>query len=302
MPSFRKAKNQAARAVTQRIAVGSARHDNRNDGKVHSFGTARAYEQALTGAGKWLKVKFNNQSLERMTTEQALQYLRQRAETVRQKTLDLDRQALQILPGVGKLERVKSRLDPSPLETGGRAYTPAQVQMVAAAQSKHHALATEIAHAAGLRGHELLTLRRADKREASTHREWLPERFEGRPHSVRYTVDGKGGLVREVILPGHLAERLEARLREKPRKVMDRGVRYTQYYDLGGGLAWSRSFSAASKRALGWSTGGHGLRHSYAQERIDDLQRDGHTYDSALELVCQEMGHFRPDITEVYLR
>ena len=302
MPSFRKAKNQAARAVTQRIAVGSARHDNRNDGKVHSFGTARAYQQALTGFSKWLKEKFDNQSLERTTAEQARQYLEERAKTVRQKTLDLDRQALQILPHVGKLERVKSRLAPSPLETGGRAYTTVQVQMVAAAQSEHHSLATEIAHAAGLRGHELLTLRRVDKREASTHREWLPERFEGRPDSVRYTVDGKGGLVREVALPGRLAERLEARLREKPSSVMDRGVRYTQYYDLGGGLAWSRSFSAASKRALGWSTGGHGLRHSYAQERIEDLQRDGHTYDSALELVCQEMGHFRPDITEVYLR
>ena len=302
MPSFRKAKDQAARAVTQRIAVGSARHDSRNDGKVHSFGTARAYQQALTAVSKWLKEKFNNQSLERMTTVQALQYLRERAETVRQKTLDLDRQALQILPQVGKLERVKSRLAPSPLETGGRAYTTVQVQMVAAAQSERHSLATEIAHAAGLRGHELLTLQLADKREASTHREWLPERFEGRLDSVRYTVDGKGGLVREVALPGHLAARLESRRREKPRKVMDRGVRYTQYYDLGGGLAWSRSFSAASKRALGWSTGGHGLRHSYAQERIEDLQRDGHTYDSALELVCQEMGHFRPDITEVYLR
>ena len=302
MPSFRKAKNQAARAVTQRIAVGSARHDNRNDGKVHSFGTARAYEQALTGVSKWLKEKYNNQSLERMTTEQACQYIEERAETVRQKTLDLDRQALQILPHVGKLERVKSRLDRSPLETGGRAYTTVQVQMVAAAQSERHSLATEIAHAAGLRGHELLTLRCVDKREASTHREWLAERFDGRPNGVRYTVDGKGGLVREVALPGHLAERLEERLREKPRSVMDRGVRYTQYYDLGGGLAWSRSFSAASKRALGWSTGGHGLRHSYAQERLEDLQRDGHTYDSALELVCQEMGHFRPDITDVYLR
>lgn len=302
MPSFRKSKDQAARAVTQRIAIGSARHDNRNDGKVHSLGTARAYEQALTGASKWQKKKFNNQSLERMTTEQARQYLEERAKTVRQKTLDLDRQALQILPGVGKLERVKSRLDPSPLETGGRAYTTVQVKMVAAAQSERHSLATEIAHAAGLRGHELLTLQLVDKREASPHREWLPERFEGRPDSVRYTVDGKGGLVREVALPGHLAVRLEERRREKPRSVMDRGVRYTQYYDLGGGLAWSRSFSAASKRALGWSTGGHGLRHSYAQERLEDLQRDGHTYDSALELVCQEMGHFRPDITEVYLR
>ena len=299
MPSFRKAANQADRMIRRSLALKTKRHDNRDDGKIHSRGTARAYQQALTGAATWLQEKANNQALERMTVEQAHQYLQERRETVRQKTLDLDRQALQILPQIGKLDRIESRLDPSPLETGGRAYTSVQVQMVAAAQSERHALATEIAHAAGLRGHELLTLRRADEQAASTHRKWSAERFEGRPDSVRYTVVGKGGLVREVALPDLTAEE---RCWERPKTVTDRGIRYTQHYDLGGGLAWSRSFSAASKRALGWSTGGHGLRHSYAQERIEDLQRDGHTYDSALGLVSQEMGHFRGDITEVYLR
>ena len=302
MPSFRKSKNQAARAVTRRIAVGSARHDNRDDGNIHSRGTARAYQQALTGATEWLKEKFDNQGLELITPEQAHEYLRERAKTVRQKTVDLDRQALQILPGIDKLERVKSCLAPSPLEIGGRAYTPAQVQLVAAAQSERHALATEIAYAAGLRGHELLTLRRAEERGASTHREWLEELFEGRPDSVRYTVDGKGGLIREVALPRDLAERLEETRRQKPRTVTDRDIHYEQFYNLGGDLRWSRSFSAASKRVLGWSTGGHGLRHSYAQERMEELQREGHTYDSALEITCQEMGHFRGDITQVYLR
>ena len=302
MPSFRKAANQADRMIRRNLALKTKRHDNRDDGKIHSRGTARAYQQALTSASKWLKKKANNQALERMTTEQAHQYLDERRKTVRQKTLDLDRQALQILPQIGKLDRIESRLDPSPLEAGGRAYTPVQVQMVAAAQSERHALATEIAHAAGLRGHELLTLRRADEQAASTHRKWSAERFEGRPDSVRYTVVGKGGLKREVALPGYLAARLEEKRWERPKTVTDRGIRYTQHYDLGGGLAWSRSFSAASKRALGWSTGGHGLRHSYAQERIEDLQQDGHTYDSALGLVSQEMGHFRADITEVYLR
>lgn len=302
MPSFRKATDQAERMIRRRLALGSPRHTHRDDGKIHSRGTARAYQQALTGAAQWLKDKHHNQSLERMTAEQAIQYLKERRETVRQKTLDLDRQALQILPHVGKLERVKSRLDRSPLETGGRAYTPAQVQMIAAAQSERHALATEIAYAAGLRGHELLTLCRADKQPASTHRKWSAERFEGRPDAVRYTVDGKGGLVREVALPVHLSERLEKRRWEKPKTVTDRGVRYTQRYDLGGGLTWSRSFSAASKRALGWSTGAHGLRHRYAQERVDELQRQGHAYPDALEIVSQELGHFRPDITAVYLR
>lgn len=104
--------------------------------------------------------------------------------------------------------------------------------------------------------------------------------------------------MREVALP----DRLEARRREKPKTVTDRGIHYTQHYDLGGGLRWSRSFGAASQRALGWLTGAHGLRHAYAQEHLDELQRDGHIYNSALEIVSQEMGYFRAGITEVYLR
>lgn len=53
--------------------------------------------------------------------------------------------------------------------------------------------------------------------------------------------------------------------------------------------------------ALGWSRGAHGVRHSYAQERMAELQR-GLRYDDALEVVSQELGHFRPGITREYLR
>ncbi|MFT7318300.1 MAG: hypothetical protein ACI8WF_002750, partial [Pseudoalteromonas distincta] len=43
-------------------------------------------------------------------------------------------------------------------------------------------------------------------------------------------------------------------------------------------------------------------RHSYAQERMIELNALGFKYKTALETVSQEMGHFRPEITEVYLR
>jgi hypothetical protein len=33
-----------------------------------------------------------------------------------------------------------------------------------------------------------------------------------------------------------------------------------------------------------------------------ELQNSGINRDKALEIVSQEMGHFRPDITETYLR
>ncbi|KAG1682859.1 Valine--tRNA ligase [Nymphon striatum] len=46
----------------------------------------------------------------------------------------------------------------------------------------------------------------------------------------------------------------------------------------------------------------HGLRHSYAQERMGELRSQGLTREYALEIVSQELEHFRPDITEIYLR
>ena len=99
-----------------------------------------------------------------------------------------------------------------------------------------------------------------------------------------------------------LAQQLESRRLAAPRTVTDRGIHYPQHYALAGGQRWSNAFSAASKRVLGWSAGGHGLRHSYAQERLGELQRQGLTWEYALETVSQELGHFRPQITTVYLR
>ncbi len=86
-------------------------------------------------------------------------------------------------------------------------------------------------------------------------------------------------------------------------KIKDRNIFYQCHYAIGGGKEWSNSFSAASKRVLGWSHGAHGMRHAYAQNRMDELQQRGFFYEKALEIVSQELGHFRPGIiTECYLR
>lgn len=300
MPAYAKPENQAARAVRHALALGTPRHGSHGDGRIHSVGTARDYQQALTLAARWDMAQHGS-GIRTWDTQRAMDYLRERATEVSQKTLDLDRQALQILPGVGHLDRVQSLVTTRGLAQQGRAYTPDQVRLIAAAQTPQNALATEIAYAAGLRAHELYTLRPAAVQPPSAHRDWSPDRFQGRD-GVRYTVIGKGGLTREVLLPQHLADRLEARRLEEPRQVTDRGIHYVQHYALGGGAAWSRSVTAASQRVLGWSTGAHGLRHSYAQERLAELQARGLTYDTARATVAQELGHFREDVTTVYLR
>ena len=222
-----------------------------------------------------------------------------------QKTLDMERQAIQAmmhhLTGqLGPTERLPVVKAATPQKLVGRAYTPLQAQMIAQAQRPPQALATQIAYQAGLRAHELLTLRPLTERPPDD-RPALSSKWEGR-EGVPYTVEGKGGLIREVRIPPELARQLESQRLDAPRAVTDRGIHYQQHYALAGGQRWSNAFSAAAKRVLGWSEGAHGLRHSYAQERLRELQRQGLRWEYALETVSQEMGHFRPQITEVYLR
>ena len=273
---------------------------------LHSVGTVRNYEQALTRVCEWVQdTRLCQGDLRQLTTEQAITFLVQRGETVGQKTLDMERQAIQammqhvtgaLVPGE-RLPVIKSE---HAQILRSRAYTPEQVILVVSHQTNPHALATEISHAAGLRAHELLTLLPRAER-APDIRPTDPAKWRGREGCL-YTVRGKGGLTREVLLPHELAERLEAVRRPEPAQLTDRQVHHQSHYAIGGGQRWSNSFGAAAERALGWSAGAHGLRHSYAQTRMRELQQAGLLRDDALRVVSQEMGHFRPSITETYLR
>ena len=287
---------------------------------IRSVGTARNYESRLKQITVYLQ-EHRLGSLRDMTPGSALEYLRQRAATVGQKTLDMERQALQsmmqhvtqqLAPGQ-RLEVIKSTALPRTRGQAGqptlgrrlseesRLYTREQLSLITARQSPHNALATEIAHAAGLRAHELLTLRRLHHQTPDVRPAHDLKFFGIRDESIAYSVHGKGGLTREVRVPLSLARRLEATRLAEPRNVTDRGVHYKQSYELGGGQPWSKSFGAASKAALGWSKGAHALRHCYAQSRLARLQREL-PLNEAKRVVSQELGHFRPEITEVYLR
>ena len=310
MPRFGKGKpmDVQARAVLKGFLDLSSRHaakqaqtlkGSRTTGKIHSLRSFDKYADSLKQAGEWGREHAGGRHLTDLTPGLGQQYLEDRAALgLSQKQLDADRNALQFVIGRDKLERVYAL---SPAEKASRAYTPEQVKAIAARQSERNALSTEIAYRSGLRAHELLTLRRADEAKASGHRDWRKDRFQSR-EGVRYLVEGKGGLCREVMLDRDLAERLEAHRLDAPRQITDRGVFYEQRYDIGGGKAWSQSTTDAAGRSLGWSNGAHGLRHSYAQERMLELQDLGKHYEVAREVVSQELGHFRADVIETYLR
>ncbi len=273
--------------------------------KLKSVGTSRNYREALTRVARYISENRLG-GLRDLNLHQAESYLKYRGDIVGQKTLDMERQAIQamfqhVTREITWQERIPVIRAERQQCLKGKAYTPVQVNLIAQAQIERNSLSTKLAYNSGLRAHELLTLRPVTEQPADL-RPAMQSKWRGR-EGMLYTVVGKGGLIREVLIPSQLAHRLEQQRLDQSVRVTDRGIHYEQHYDIGGGHSWSASFSAASSRVLGWSTGGHGLRHSYAQERMVELQVNHClSYQGALRTTSQEMGHFRPGITEVYLR
>ncbi|KKX84309.1 integrase, partial [Vibrio parahaemolyticus] len=146
-----------------------------------------------------------------------------------QKTIDMGRQAPQaMMPHVTHELRETEKPDviKTSVETieSPRSYTPEQVKAIIKRQTEHHALSTQLCHEAGLRAHELHTLRPFGEVSPSP-REVPQDKFSYFPKdSQTYTVEGKGGLIREVQIPNHVAEKLEERGLSTPQKISDRGV------------------------------------------------------------------------------
>jgi len=253
-------------------------------GKIKSVGTNRNYLVALKHIAK-----HTTGNLRDLTNEQATQYLVDRSIEVGQKSLDMSRQVMQHLLNE-KLPVIKTEKKATLRARGG--YTPEQVTFISEHQNQRNALATKLSYSAGLRAHELLTLRPVKEQTPSIRpSDYLTDnlKFSHRDGKI-YTVVGNGGLVREVLIANELAQQLEQCKLNEPVKVTDRSIYYQQHYNVGGGKNWSASFSKTSSRVLGWSRGGHGLRHTYAQERMKEITKVN--YERALKIVSQEMGHY----------
>lgn len=142
----------------------------------------------------------------------------------------------------------------------------------------------------GLRIHEVTRLDKTDLKHALN---------EG-----KLTVKGKGGLIRKVPLnneslvkelyvktpPG---EKVFVRSYEKTHEVIKKMQNYIYQ-----NRANIRTSDDESSRRLTF----HGLRHSYAQQRFDYYSNLGFNEKQAQQRVAIELGHFRPEITDVYLK
>lgn len=210
MATLRLMQTQARKVLASRHLDLSSRHAAKrgfgSTGKIHSMSTFKTYSRVLGNAGKWIRIKFGLAKIDEMTPEMAQAYLAsRRSEGIGQKQLDNDRVSMEYM--TGKLARVFSDRE---AVRARRSYSKSEAERIARRQSDRNALATRVAYDAGLRAHELHTLRRADEDSPSTVRAWRSDLFQGRS-GVRYVVTGKGGLAREVLLSHELSRAVEAR-------------------------------------------------------------------------------------------
>lgn len=288
---------RAKRLVLSRFSPGTSRKEATHLGKIASVGTRRIADQCLKNYLEWRYV--NGLSVQQQDNRiQLVTYLQERAEGVSQATLNQIRNMLQLVLRIN-LPMVRSELE---TVRGRRSYSAHEISLVMEHQNEKNQISTAIASAAGLRAHELATICRISELSPSDHREWDHRLFRGMTDVNIYVVAGKGGLRRKAAIPTQLAAILEHRRFETPQRAIDRGVIYWRRYDIGIGQAFSQSFTSASKRALNFSRGAHGLRHSYTKARTATLRALGLTFSEAQIVVSQELGHFRPSITLAYYR
>ena len=287
--------------------VGPELGDTR-DRHLYSIRTRETYRQCLNAQAEYAKKNWRI-TLDRISPDQAREYLTARARVVGDKRLSQERCALALMPQIRAVEKELQKIRPAQdgpgeLATISRGLERWEIDRIREHQNERNAFATEVAAAAGLRASELHTLQREDEREPSKRQEWDQARFKGYRDPVYYTVKGKGGLVRLVAFERELADRIEDRRYADDKHVMvfDRKVPYITRYDIAGGNAWSKSFERASKAALDESLGAHSVRHTYAQDQMGIHMDHGHDFDKALALTSQQLGHFRPEITLKYLR
>ncbi|MGF6539454.1 hypothetical protein [Paraburkholderia youngii] len=265
------------------------------DHVIVSVGTARDFEQCLRDFLKW-RVAGGARIDAPVTRAELEEYLVQESQRWRQKTVDQHRQALGLVFSVA-LTHIEAQI---PTFTRGRAYTADEMEAISRRQSPRNALATRISFYSGMRASELLELREAHELDPQPDRPWRTDLFKGLPDGVIYRTTGKGGLRRSIWIPIALHLQLQTRRLAEPVTVIDREVKRETVFDIGGGQSLSQSFSSASMSAQGFSLGFHGLRHSYAQGRLETLLAMGLDPLECFEIISQEEGHLRIDVLWAY--
>lgn len=292
-------KHDAKTSARENGAVGAA--EIAKETGIYSYATGDAYRDVWRAVGEFAKAEYGIKDMERINGEVAAAYLNSKIEEgITRATFN------QYAAAVDKMETALNRFA-SQNETGNTyKFELADVRQVAASElgqcnhearaynnpselygnidDKQHALAARIQHESGGRVKEVSQIKEGQLKGLQTDR--ITGELKG-----KIEVDGKGGKIRELQVSPAAYAALKAAI------AANDGVFKVADY---------KAYVAALEKSAGKTgqdyNGSHGLRWNFAQNRMQELQAHGLTYEQALQQVSHEMGHERSDITEHYLK
>ena len=269
--------------------------------------TVTHYAGNLGRAAEAIQRTHGTSKLKDIDQDQAQAYIDVRAaEGLSPKTCQAYAQALQTLPSIEQLEAPSRSAADKP--TNSRAYTDRQINEVQRYLPNRASLSAKIMRESGCRTKDLATIRLANERPLQAARldQLHDDRFAGREDWINVTFIGKGGHEYESTISQGTATELRQYRLATPKTFTDRGKLKNhpikQQYNIPAGKDFSDAWRQASERSLGFNHGAHGLRHTFAQVRVEELQQQGFTWTQALERTSEQIGHYRYEEIYTYLR
>lgn len=298
-------REQAAKYIDARANRGKSKASG---AILRSDRTVQRYQGDLGRAAETIQKIHGINRLKDITQQQAQAYIDERLrENIRVRTVQGYAKALELLPLVKQLKVPSRSTDKQDKPRRSRAYTRPQIQAIQQYIILPEArLAIQILYESGCRTKDLASIRLATERPVKNARlsKLHDDRFLGREDWIKVTFIGKGGHEYTSTISLETAKELAKIRLPKPRDFRERkqaNVVTQQYYDLPAGIKLSKLWTEGCIRVLFSSKGLHGIRHSFAQERLREMLYAGMTWDKAMECVSQQMGHYRSSEVSTYL-
>jgi len=281
--------------------------------EITSYGASKSYGDAWHQFAQWAKVNEGIRDIQQLNADIAQSYLEHRIEQgVKLSTYEKEASALSkmelalqkqaevrgieregnLRPGIAETrETAKTSLEQNS-ET--RAYERPEA-IIAGLKDERHQLGSKLQLESGGRISEASQIRENQLGGLAT------DVHTGKQIGVINLVGGdtKGGHSHPISVTPQTYAQLENAIKNGPTITTKSGEGKAFKIEKTG---YSQAVRGAAIASGQEPTGTHGLRHNFAQNRMQELQQNGKSFDAALKIVSQEMGHHRPSITLTYLR
>lgn len=269
---------------------------------IHSYKTADSYRDVWRATLNNAKENYGVKDIEKLTTEAVQGFLQDKIQaglsvsTIKQyvsalnkleKAINMHCEKQNWQERVSfKLEELRQEIQSIPkAELEARAFFSPE-QVINNLKSENHKLVAQAQLEGGFRISEINHLRLEQFK--GIQKDHVSGEKKGK---IEINRGSKGGKIRETFVSKETYERLEKAIQNS----QDGRIEINK-------IAYNKDLKEAGINAGDRQETSHALRHNFAQSRVYECCRNGQTFEEAKQTVSTQMGHNRPEITELYLR